>query len=208
MRYISIVIVLISLATAACVNQSAQVSNISNTIPVASPEIPLPLAENFAYPLADGRKLTAKRDSADAWYNALDFGEDDHLGEDWNMNSGGNTDCGQSVYSMTAGRIVFAGNAGDGWGNVVIIEHRLKDDSRIQSLYGHLQSINKTSGDVGVREEIGKVGNADGRYFCHLHLELRTRAARSWNEAGGGYSKDRTGWLDASDFIDKMMTSR
>ena len=41
--------------------------------------------------------LTEKRDE-DAWYNAQDFGRNKHLGEDWNMTTGGDTDCGQPVF--------------------------------------------------------------------------------------------------------------
>ena len=54
-----------------------------------------------------------------------------------------------------------------------------------------------------MREQIGEVGNADGRYLCHLHLELRTETCPMWNQVGGGYSAERNGWLNPSDFIDK-----
>ncbi len=110
------------------------------------------------------------------WYNAQDFGENRHLGEDWNKNTGGNTDCGEPVYAAADGKIVFAEDAGAGWGNVVIIEHTGADGTKIQSLYGHLEFISKTSGEVRKREQIGTVGNANGRYMCHLHFEIRWTA--------------------------------
>lgn len=191
----------LAVTVSACgTGQSAQTVGPSNSAEKAVSAIPV--ADRFAYAVGPNETATQGRDKADQWYNALDFGANDHLGEDWNKNSGGNTDCGEPVYAVATGRIVFAGDAGPGWGNVLIVEHRLADGSRVQSLYGHLQKILKSEGDVKIREQIGEIGNANGRYYCHLHLEIRTSDSRDWNLAGGGYSKDRKGWVDPSDFID------
>lgn len=166
--------------------------------------VPQIIAEKFAYPVGKTETVTQQRDEKDDWFNAQDFGENNHLGEDWNKNSGGNTDCGESVFAAAAGKIVYAENAGPGWGNVVIIEHILPDGTKIQSLYGHLQKIYKNTGEVKLRENIGEIGNADGKYLCHLHFEIREENCPMWNQAGGGYSSDRNGWLDPSDFIDRQ----
>lgn len=160
------------------------------------------MADRFAYPLGDGSKLTAAKDATDAWFNALNFGDENHLGEDWNKNSGGNTDCGEPVYAAANGVISFSGDAGPGWGNVVIVTHSLPDGSRVQTLYGHLKEIVKMDGEVKIREKIGTIGNANGKYLCHLHFELRDASSPMWDRAGPGYSADRPGWLDPSDFID------
>ena len=109
----------------------------------------------------------------DSWYNAQDFGENRHLGEDWNKITGGDTDCGEAVYSTADGEIVFAADAGPGWGNVIVIEHTAGDGTKIRSLYGHLETITKASGKVSRREQIGTMGSANGRYKCHLHFEMR-----------------------------------
>jgi murein DD-endopeptidase MepM/ murein hydrolase activator NlpD len=183
-----------------CQLSEAQPNRTTITPPPAAPRI---IAEKFAYPLGKTETLTQAKDKKDEWYNALDFGENNHLGEDWNKNSGGNTDCGERVFAVADGTIVYAENAGPGWGNVVIIEHELADGRKIQSLYGHLQKILKTSGEVKFREQIGEVGNADGKYLCHLHFEIREEICPVWNAAGGGYSSDNKGWLDPSNFIDK-----
>ncbi len=167
------------------------------------PDAPKIVAEKFAYPIGKTEYVTQAKDKKDEWYNAQDFGENNHLGEDWNKNSGGNTDCGEPVYAAANGRIVYAENAGAGWGNVVIIEHILPDGKKVQTLYGHLQKILKTSGEVKFREQIGEIGNAEGRYLCHLHFEIRDEKCPMWNQAGGGYSADNKGWLDPSDFIDQ-----
>ncbi|NOT46389.1 MAG: M23 family metallopeptidase [Acidobacteria bacterium] len=161
----------------------------------------IPLAESFAYPVGKQETLTAAKDDKDEWYQALKFGEQDHLGEDWNKNSGGNTDCGEPVYAAANGEITFAADAGAGWGNVLIITHQLPDGTEVQTLYGHLQEMLKTRDEVQKGEQIGKVGSANGRYLCHLHFEIRDRSSRDWNRPGGGYSTDRTGWLAPSEFI-------
>ncbi|MGB7069516.1 MAG: M23 family metallopeptidase [Pyrinomonadaceae bacterium] len=138
----------------------------------------------------------------DQWYNALDFGIENHLGEDWNKNTGGNSDCDEPVYSIANGAVIYASDAGPGWGNIVIIEHTLPDSTKVESLYGHLQIITLTNGNVTKRQQIGTVGNANGRYLCHLHLEIRDETSPLWNDSGPGYSADRSGSLDPSDFID------
>lgn len=183
-----------------CSPQSAQVNQTKLT-PTPSKTNTRTIADSFAYPVGKSETVTQAKDRDD-WYNALDFGANDHLGEDWNKNSGGNTDCGEPVFAAANGVSTYAEDAGPGWGNVMIIEHTLKSGEKVQTLYGHLQEILKT-GEVKKRDQIGKVGNANGRYLCHLHFELRLPDSPMWDQAGGGYSKDRKGWLDPSDFIDK-----
>lgn len=185
-----------------CSTQSAQV-NEAQVTPKPTENKPKTIAETFAYPIGKSETVTQAKDK-DEWYNALDFGASDHLGEDWNKNTGGNSDCGEPVFAAANGQITYAEDAGPGWGNVVIIEHTLKNGDKVQTLYAHMQEILKTSGEVKKREQIGKIGNANGRYYCHLHFELRTPESRDWNKAGGGYSADQKGWLDPSDFIDKQ----
>lgn len=161
-------------------------------------------SNSFAYPVGDKDFATEKNDWRDSWYNAQDFGENRHLGEDWNKTSGGNSDCGEPVFATADGRITFAADAGPGWGNVLIVEHTAPDGTRIQSLYGHLESIAKMSGTVARREQIGTVGNANGRYMCHLHFEIRWTECPSWDQPGTGYAETRHGWIDPSEFIEKI----
>ena len=199
MRLISLsLIAFCFFALAGCKTSEAQ----QNQNAVKQPDSPKIIAGKFAYPLGNTGSLTQAKDKKDEWFNAQDFGVNNHLGEDWNKNSGGNTDCGEAVYAIAAGTIVYAETAGPGWGNVIIIEHNLPGGTRVQSLYGHLQKMLKTSGEVKIREQIGEVGNADGKYLCHLHFEIRDENCPMWNQAGGGYSSENKGWIDPSDFID------
>lgn len=195
-KLLSAILILFFLFSCTPPKQSNQPSSNSETKTVI-------IADKFAYPISNKEFVTAAKDSRDDWYNARDFGEDHHLGEDWNKNSGGNTDCGEPVFAIGNGTIVYAGHFNEGWGNVIIIEHTLPDGKKIESLYGHLQEILKKSGEVKRREQIAKVGNADGKYLCHLHLEIREENCPMWRQVGGGYSSERNGWLDPSEFIDK-----
>ena len=196
----SIIFAIFLISQSACKSSEAQ-TNQNIIKPAPSPKI---IADKFAYPIGKTEIVTQAKDRKVDWYNAQDFGANNHLGEDWNKNSGGNTDCGEPVFAAANGTIVYAENAGEAWGNVVIIEHNLPNGEKVQTLYGHLQKILKTSGEVKKREQIGEVGNADGKYWCHLHFELRLENCPMWNQAGAGYSAERKGWLDPSNFIDKQ----
>lgn len=159
--------------------------------------------KSFAYPVGEKDFVTEKNDWRDSWYNAQDFGENRHLGEDWNKTTGGNTDCGEPVFAAADGQITFAKDAGAGWGNVIIIEHTASDGTKIQSLYGHLETIARPEGAVTRREQIGTIGGANGRYPCHLHFEIRWTDCPVWNQTGGGYGDEKHGWIDPSEFIEK-----
>jgi len=173
-----------------------------NTKEATNPS-PSIIAKKFAYPIGEKEFITEAKDKADNWYNAQDFGKNNHLGEDWNANSGGNTDCGEPVYAAADGEITYADDAGTGWGNVIIITHNLPDGKKVQTLYGHLDKISKAKGIVRKREKIGTIGNANGKYLCHLHFELRDETCLVWDKVFIGYSPIQKGWLDPSDFIDE-----
>jgi murein DD-endopeptidase MepM/ murein hydrolase activator NlpD len=161
----------------------------------------IPVSDGFDYPVGRAARVTEAKDG-DGWYNAQDLGENNHLGEDWNGEEGGNSDCGLPVYAASKGLIFFAGEAGPGWGKVIILRHRLPDGTLVETLYAHLQSFARTSGEVDRREKIASVGDADRAYPCHLHFELRFSDCPAWGSTGPGYSHNRTGWADPSDYID------
>jgi len=127
--------------------------------------------------------------------------QSNHLGEDHNGIGGMDTDLGDSVYAVAAGRVIYSGNAEHGWGNVIIIAHRLPDGSEFQSFYAHLEhrfAINRTNVLRG--EEIGTVGNGDGAYPAHLHFEIR--ASHNPNP-GRGYFTEALNRLDPTGTIQK-----
>jgi murein DD-endopeptidase MepM/ murein hydrolase activator NlpD len=131
------------------------------------------------------------------YYDAQHFGENDHLGEDWNGVGGGDSDLGDPVRAIADGEVSFAADVGGGWGNVVRVIHRASG-ATLESLYAHLDAIEVRVGDRLRRgERLGTIGTAHGRYPAHLHLELRDREL----PLGHGYGTDRRGYLDPSAFI-------
>jgi hypothetical protein len=154
----------------------------------------IPTAMRFDFPLGSEHGAMA--------YNAQRFTENRHLGDDLNGIGGENSDLGDPVYAVADGRVLLAGEGGPGWGNVIIVLHAyLKDGSRayVQSYYGHVDAVLVHAGqEVRRGEKIATVGTAHGRYFAHLHLEMREFMTPF---IGPGYREETRGWLDPTAFI-------
>ena len=151
----------------------------------------LPLAKSFDFPVG--------KPDAKGYYNAQRFGENNHLGEDWNATSGGDTDLGDPIYSIATGKVTLAADIGGGWGKIIRIAHHLPDGSWIESLYAHCDQILVKEGDIVSKgTKIATIGNNKGQYLAHLHFELRSELALP---AGGGYGTDTTGYLNPTEFI-------
>lgn len=163
----------------------------------------LPLAVRWSQPMgSEAGALT---------YNAQpfgtpnpDFGHQLHLADDLNGIGGWNSDLGDPVYAAADGRVSFRGSAGEGWGNMVILSHRLpaQDSSAervVQSVYAHLDSVSVEGNRLVKRGEIlGTVGTGGGKYLAHLHFEMRD----GWNVApGGGYATTILNRLDPQKVI-------
>ncbi|MGI9099222.1 MAG: peptidoglycan-binding protein [Solirubrobacteraceae bacterium] len=83
---------------------------------------------------------------------------------------------GAGVPTRAAGRgcVRSAGGDGGGYGNLVVIEHRLG----VTSWYAHLSSVAVRQGQcVAARQLIGRVGSTGNSYGPHAHFELRLRDA-------------------------------
>ena len=157
--------------------------------------------ENTGY-IAKGFDFPVNPPDAKKYYNAQPFGENRHLGDDWNGVGGGNTDLGDPVFAIADGVVVAAKQYGGGWGNVVRIVHCLEKHPTyqfVESVYAHLDKIKIADGTLVKKGQlVGTIGNANGRYWAHLHLELRSDIELP---IGGGYSTDTTGYLDPTAFI-------
>ncbi len=168
---------------------------------VSAPDLVcIPIAHQLAYPLGSPRAALA--------YNAQPFTENNHLGDDWNGSGGYNTDMGDPVYVIGNGLVTFTAKLGGGWGGVAIVQHRLRSttdsDYYVQSFYGHLNTINVRPGQiVWLGQQLGTVGNAGGRYWAHLHLEVREFITR---HVGAGYRTEFNGWLDPTGLIESTPT--
>ncbi|MFL6539249.1 MAG: M23 family metallopeptidase [Chthoniobacterales bacterium] len=154
----------------------------------------LPGAARFDFPLGSENGAFA--------YNAQPFTENRHLGDDLNGIGGENSDLGDPVFAVADGRVIYAQEGGPGWGNIVIVLHAYEENGArkyVQSYYAHLQSFSVAVLDEVRRgQQIAKVGNANGKYFAHLHFEIREFLTPF---VGPGYRDDTRGWLNPSEFI-------
>mgnify|MGYP002633738558 CR=1 FL=1 len=155
----------------------------------------LPVAWRFDYPVGVP--------DAEGFYDAQSFGENFHLGEDWNVEGPANGDLGLPVYSVADGVVSLAEDKKGGWGNVVRVVHHIRVNRKsvwVESFYAHLDEIHVKDGDMVRRgAPIGTIGDAHGAYLPHLHFEMRSVPDLP---LGPGYSTVNDGYLDPSAFID------
>ena len=150
--------------------------------------------------VTDGFDYPVGKPDGEGYYNAQKFGANDHLGDDFNAMTGGNTDLGDPVYVTANGVVTFAADVKGGWGNVIRVLHQFPDGTFVESLYGHCDTILvKKDQWLKKGEQIGTIGTAHGSYLAHLHFEIRTDIKMS---IGPGYSRDKTGYTDPTAFIE------
>jgi len=158
--------------------------------------------------ISDGFDFPVGKPDAKGYYNAQGFlstgyKKNPHLGEDWNGVRGGNTDLGDPVYSISNGKVVLCQNV-KGWGEIVIIRHKLPDSNEIESMYAHFDAVNVKINDIVSRgQQIGTIGTGDGNYPAHLHFEIRKKNCKSWGIVGPGYSNNHSGWVDPTAYINE-----
>jgi hypothetical protein len=156
----------------------------------------IPTAAHFDFPLGNENGAMA--------YNAQRFTENKHLGDDLNGIGGENSDLGDPIYAIADGRVLLAREGGPGWGNIVILLHAYLENGErkyVQSYYGHVQDMLVHPGETVKRgQQIATVGTANGRYFAHLHLEMREFLTPF---IGAGYREDTRGWINPTKFIEE-----
>lgn len=149
------------------------------------------LALHFDWPVG--------KPNGEGYYNAQPFGKNNHLGEDLNATTGGNSDLGHPIYAVANGKVSFAEDVQGGWGNIIRIVHQLEDGTRVESLYAHCDQIDvKPNSWVKKGDQIGTIGDAHGQYYAHLHFEMRSNTEMP---IGGGYSSNQKGYLNPLKFI-------
>lgn len=151
--------------------------------------------------IAFGFDFPVGKPDAKGYYDYQGFTKNNHLGEDWNGLSGGNTDLGDTIYAIGNGQVTYAENFGGGWGNTIRIVHKLPDGENYESVYAHCDTILTMAHSwVFKGEPIGTIGTANGQYYAHLHLEIREKVGLP---IGNGYSSDTTGYVNPTEFIKK-----
>ncbi len=150
-------------------------------------------AEVAALPLATRWDAPMGSEHGALTYNAQPFRVTRHMGDDLNGIGGYNSDQGDPVYAAAAGTVVYCGVPGEGWGNMVILAHRIHNPETgaqevVQSMYAHMEKVLVHPGQTLVRgEQLGTVGTAGGHYWAHLHFEVRL----------GPYVNPSVGYADA-----------
>ena len=77
---------------------------------------------------------------------------------------------GTPIKAAAGGTITYSGNAGDGFGNYIIISH----GNGVQTVYAHCSQLLVSSGQtVSQGEAIARVGSTGNSTGNHLHFEVR-----------------------------------
>lgn len=191
---------LAALICLACVEPAQQKDKAEEKVEIQLKAYETFFAENPEFQ-ADGFDFPVGKPDAKTYYNAQEFGENRHLGEDWNAVTGGNSDLGHPIYAIAHAYVYSAREEGPGWGKVVrlIHYHPQLNPPYIESLYAHCDSMWVAKGDAVKRgDQIATIGNADGAYLAHLHLELRDSLEMP---IGGGYGSQTAGYIIPTAFI-------
>lgn len=121
---------------------------------------------------------------------ARPFGNEGHLGEDWNV-APGNEDLGEPVYSPGDGWVSLAMDFEGAWGKVVTVIYKVEEQGRVhyvEMMFAHLDAIYVEPFTLIPRGKlIGVMGNCGGLYAAHLHWEVRTELGLG---LGGGYGEE------------------
>ena len=77
---------------------------------------------------------------------------------------------GTPIKAAASGTVTYAGNAGDGYGNYVVISH----GNGVQTVYAHCSRVLVSKGQqISQGEVVAKVGSKGNSTVNHLHLEVR-----------------------------------
>ena len=160
----------------------------------------IPLATRFDPPMGT--------ENGGLVYNAQKFWEMNttrgghHTGDDLNGIGGMNTDLGDPVFCTADGLVLYTGEPSPGWGKIVVVAHKTRDQGILHSMYAHLNRIDVAPGALVARGgKIGTVGTANGYYPAHLHFEIR---ASDGVDVGAGYAANPLNHLDPAGIVNSL----
>lgn len=82
---------------------------------------------------------------------------------------------GSAIVAANSGRVIWAGNRGDSYGNYVIIDH----GGGVSTLYGHSSKVLVSTGQrVSRGQRIANVGSTGRSTGPHCHFEVRINGSR------------------------------
>jgi murein DD-endopeptidase MepM/ murein hydrolase activator NlpD len=154
-----------------------------------------PWATGMVYPVGDPQDFQRPAPGEERGFSisrGVRGGRDRHEGVDLS-----NRGQGGQVRAIAPGLVVCTRtDHGSGWGNMVVLAHRLPGGEVLFSLFAHLKpgSIAVREGEVvALGQPVGKIGNTGRSTGPHLHLEFRTLRgsleklgqplARAWERA-------------------------
>lgn len=156
------------------------------------------LFESHQEYISNGFDFPVGKPDTSGYYNAQKFQENNHLGEDWNGVGGGNSDLGDPIYAIANGYANEVKDYEGGWGNVLRIIHS-HESKLYESVYAHCDTIFIKEGSfVKKGTKIATIGNCNGIYLAHLHLEIRDSLLM---DIGPGYSDETNGYVNPTKFI-------
>jgi hypothetical protein len=141
-------------------------------INVPTPAECVPFATTFRLPMKNLDK---------PWYEAAHFfgpyNGHPECCEDWNLESGGDTDLGEPLVAPWSGIVINAFGAGGKWGMILRILGLTPSGELVTWMGAHLASIAVTVGEVvTVGQEVGTIGTGNGQYAAHLHEQIAVGA--------------------------------
>jgi hypothetical protein len=146
----------------------------SDDVPMGPPQpSALPLAQQFVSPVGDPSDFALPAPGEDHGYTltrGVQRKHDRHLGLDLS-----NREKGGEVRSPADG-VVIESRRYAGWGQLIVIAHRLATGDCVMSLLAHLQpgSVKVQPGDrVTAGEPLAAVGQSGHATGPHLHFEMR-----------------------------------
>ncbi|NOT46489.1 MAG: peptidoglycan DD-metalloendopeptidase family protein [Acidobacteria bacterium] len=90
----------------------------------------------------------------------------------------GESNFGQTLPSPSSGRVLFAGNENDGYGNKVVIRN---DQTGQISMVGHMQSVSVRKGQtVNYGQSLGSQGSSGHSTGAHIHINADPAVIRRW----------------------------
>jgi|GEM_PF-1908927 len=90
----------------------------------------------------------------------------------------GQSNFGQGVPSPLEGRVLFAGDEGDGYGNKVVVKNERTGQI---VMVGHLQSVNvRTSDTVSYGQNLGGQGSSGHSTGAHVHINADPSVIQRW----------------------------
>ncbi len=117
-----------------------------------------------------------------------------NAGEDWKFSGAVKTSSALNILAAANGRVVFAGRAGERFGNTVIIEHVFYENHekrKIRSVYARLDQIKIARGDEARRSQ----PVATVEQSSPFHFELRSDASLAPAYWPSSEARDRS-WIE------------